>query len=147
MLCSRPLDSFILIFVFCHHFSLLWISLPFFFFSSSDFHFKILFEALMLPNFKTYYKVTLTMTVWYWQKNIQIDQWNRKDKWKIDTDEYSELVFDKETKAIQWRKKSVPTVGDRTTKLPHAKIKRKNIKSRNLNTDLILSQKLTQNGS
>ena len=41
----------------------------------------------------------------------------------------------------------MPTVGDRTTKLPHAKIKRKNIKSRNLNTDLILSQKLTQNGS
>ena len=109
-----------------------------FFFSSSDFHFKILFEALMLPNFKTYYKGTLTKTVWYWQKNIQVDQWNKIDRWKIDTYKYSELVFDKETKAIQWRKKSVPTVVARTAKLPHAKIKRKNIKSRNLNTDLIL---------
>ena len=137
MLCSRPLDSLILIFVFCRHFSLLRISLPFFF-SSSDFHFKILFEALMLPNFKTYYKGTLTKTVWYWQKNIQVDQWNKIDRWKIDTYKYSELVFDKETKAIQWRKKSVPTVVARTAKLPHAKIKRKNIKSRNLNTDLIL---------
>lgn len=41
----------------------------------------------------------------------------------------------------------MPTVGARATKLPHAKIKRKNIKTRNLNTDLILSPKLTQNGS
>lgn len=41
----------------------------------------------------------------------------------------------------------MPTVVARTTKLPHAKIKRKNIKNRNLNTDLILSQKLTQSGS
>ena len=79
----------------------------------------------MLPNFKTFYKVTLTKIVWYWRKNIQIDQWNRKDKWKIGTDKYSELVFDKETKAIQWRKKAMPTVGARATKLPHAKIKKK----------------------
>ena len=57
MLCSRPLDSFILIFVFCHHFSLLRISLPFFFFfflSSSDFHFKIpTIEGLVQLNEQT----------------------------------------------------------------------------------------------
>lgn len=35
----------------------------------------------------------------------------------------------------------MPTVGARATKLPHAKIKRKNIKTGNLNTDLILSPK------
>ena len=57
-----------------------------------------------LPDFKRYYKATVIKIVWYWHKNINIDQQNKRQGPQINPGTHGDLIFDKEVKNIQWRK-------------------------------------------
>ena len=63
--------------------------------------------GIIILDFRMYCKTIIIKTVWYWHKSRHIDQWNRTENPEMDPQTYSQVIFDKAGKNIQWNKDSL----------------------------------------
>lgn len=51
-------------------------------------------RELKLPGFRTYYKVTVTKSVWYWPKTRNTGHWNSMKSGEMNSCIYGHVLFD-----------------------------------------------------
>ena len=96
--------------------------------------------GLRLPDFRLYYKATAMKTGCYWQKNRNIDQWNKIGSSERNPCTYGHLIYDKGGKNIQWRENWTATckrMKSEHSLTPYIKINSKWIKGLNVRLDTL----------
>ena len=66
--------------------------------------------GIRLLDFRLHYKATVIKTIWYWHKDRNRDHWDRIESPELKACTYSQLIYDKRSKNIQWRNEPVQKV-------------------------------------
>jgi uncharacterized protein (DUF736 family) len=60
-----------------------------------------------VPDVKIYYGAIMIKIAWHWYRDTQVGQWNRIKDPEIKPHIYTDLIFEKEAKKMQWKTESI----------------------------------------